>query len=228
MIDKIKTYVENFDEILNGGIPKNSIILVCGTTGCMKSSFVYSILYNNRNERNVIYVSFEQSKESLRSQMHGFGYTGELVIKDRTDIAKGIENIRGKNFMEIFVEYLKLIKKEYNYELIAIDSLPALEVVAELKKPRAELFKFFDSLKNMNVTAFLISEMSQDSNSYGRYDEDFLVDGIIHLKMEEVSDIKVQRRIRCVKLRNSNHSPDWYTLLYSGGVFQAAQVISEA
>ena len=103
-----------------------------------------------------------------------------------------------------------------------------MEVIAEMKKPRSELFRFFENLRVLNVTSFLITEMSQDSNAYGRYDEDFLADGIIHLKMEAIGDIKVQRRIRCVKMRSSKHSPDWYTLLFGDGKFQVAQVISEA
>ncbi|MEW6070014.1 MAG: ATPase domain-containing protein, partial [Candidatus Thermoplasmatota archaeon] len=48
---RVKTYVKGLDERLSDGLPKESIILVCGTAGSMKSSFVYSVLYNNaKNE----------------------------------------------------------------------------------------------------------------------------------------------------------------------------------
>ena len=42
---KIKTYIEGFDEILDGGIPEGHVVLVCGTPGTMKTSLTYSIMY---------------------------------------------------------------------------------------------------------------------------------------------------------------------------------------
>jgi len=228
-MEKIRTYVENFDDLLNGGIPAKSVILVAGTTGTMKSSFAYYLLYSNTKEKKPLYISLEQDRESLERQMFGFGMgNGKVKIIERKDMGKDLEGIRARTFMEMFSEYLKNLKIKTNYDILVIDSLPVLEVIAEMKKPRSELFRFFENLRALNVTSFLITEMSQDSNAYGRYDEDFLADGIIHLKMEAIGDIKVQRRIRCVKMRSSKHSPDWYTLLFGEGKFQVAQVISEA
>jgi len=228
-MEKIRTYVENFDNVLNGGIPSGSVVLVAGTTGTMKSSFAYYLLYSNAKEKKPLYISLEQDMESLERQMSGFGMENKKVkIIGRKDMAKSLEDIRARTFMEMFSEYLKNLKIKTNYDILVIDSLPVLEVIAEMKKPRSELFKFFESLRVLNVTSFLITEMSQDSNAYGRYDEDFLADGIIHLKMEAIGDVKVQRRIRCVKMRSSKHSADWYTLLFGDGKFQVAQVISEA
>jgi KaiC/GvpD/RAD55 family RecA-like ATPase len=228
-MEKIRTHIENFDEVLNGGIPSGSVVLVAGTTGTMKSSFTYYVLYSNAKVKKSLYFSLEQDRESLERQMSGFGMeNGMIKIVERKDMGKGLEGVRARTFMEMFSEYLKNLKNEVNYDILVIDSLPVLEIIAEMKKPRSELFKFFESLRALNVTSFLITEMSQDSNTYGRYDEDFLADGIIHLKMEQIGDVKVQRRIRCVKMRSSKHSPDWYTLLFSDGKFQVAQVISEA
>jgi KaiC/GvpD/RAD55 family RecA-like ATPase len=69
--------------------------------------------------------------------------------------------------------------------------------------------------------------MSQSAKDFGKYGEDFLADGIIHLTMENVDGVTIQRRIRCVKMRGTHHSPDYYTLLYSDGEFQVTRVISE-
>lgn len=228
-MERIKTGVENLDKILNGGIPAGSVVLVSGTTGTMKSSFTYYLLYSNASKKRPLYLSLEQDRESLERQMSGFGMeNGRVKMVERKDIGKSLEDIRARTFMEMFSGYLKKLKNEINYDILVIDSLPVLEVIAEMKKPRSELFRFFENLRLLNVTSFLITEMSQDSNAYGRYDEDFLADGIIHLKMEQIGDVKIQRRIRCVKMRSSKHSSDWYTLLFGDGKFQITQVISEA
>ena len=44
--ERLKTYIEGFDKILEGGIPRGHIVLVTGTPGTMKSSLSYYILYN--------------------------------------------------------------------------------------------------------------------------------------------------------------------------------------
>jgi len=102
-----------------------------------------------------------------------------------------------------------------------------LELLAEFKSPRADLFHFFEWLRDQDITTFLISEMSQDSNAYAKYDEDFLADGIFHVKMEKVDDINIQRRLRCVKLRSANHSMNFFTLLFHDGVFEVTKVIGD-
>ena len=42
----VKTYIEGFDEKLQGGIPKGSVVLLVGQPGTMKSSVAYNMLYN--------------------------------------------------------------------------------------------------------------------------------------------------------------------------------------
>ena len=46
-MDRLKTYVEGFDDALGGGIPRGSIVLVAGTPGTMKTALTFSILYEN-------------------------------------------------------------------------------------------------------------------------------------------------------------------------------------
>jgi KaiC/GvpD/RAD55 family RecA-like ATPase len=231
---RIKTYIEGFDEILNGGIPQGSVVLISGTTGTMKSSLAYSILYNNaRNGTKGLYLSLQHSEKNLLAQTENFGMpyqkvAGSLYIVDRYKLQEGVEKYFKKTFFDTLLEHLLILKQDFNYRLIAIDCLSALETISELKTPRADIFRFFEWLRKLDATSFLITEMSPDSESYGKYDEDFLADSIIHLKMEEISEIKIQRRIRCVKLRTSLHSTDWYALFFSEGRFRVAEVISEA
>jgi RecA/RadA recombinase len=60
-MERIKTYIDRLDEQLEGGIPKGSISLICGVAGCMKSSFAYSILYNNAvvGDKKGLYITLD-------------------------------------------------------------------------------------------------------------------------------------------------------------------------
>ena len=79
----------------------------------------------------------------------------------------------------------------------------------------------------MKVTCFLLAEMKYGKDDYADMGEDFLSDGIIHLKMEKVGDVNIQRRIRVVKMRATPHTSDFYTLLFGKNGFTATRVISE-
>ncbi|TLZ41041.1 MAG: hypothetical protein E6K19_08995, partial [Methanobacteriota archaeon] len=65
-MDRLKTYVEGFDEALGGGIPRGSIVLIAGTPGTMKTGLTFSILYENAKAGSkALYISLEESQEDL-------------------------------------------------------------------------------------------------------------------------------------------------------------------
>ena len=93
--DRIKTYIEGFDEMLEGGVPKGNIVLVRGAPGTMKTTFCYHIIhYNAREEdRTGVYVTLEQSKVSLLRGLESFGFeydatSGKTNIQDLAWIRK--------------------------------------------------------------------------------------------------------------------------------------------
>ena len=61
----------------------------------------------------------------------------------------------------------------------------------------------------------------------GRFDEGYLADGVISLKLQSIGESDVQRRIRAVKLRSTNHKTGYFSLMFSDGMFRATQVINE-
>jgi circadian clock protein KaiC len=231
----IKTYIEGFDEKLGGGIPEGSVVLVVGEPGTMKSSVAFNVLFHNAVKESIpgLYISLEQSRESLMDHMSNLemdiSVCEDVVnILDLGLIRKNLTMLADQSWMHVFKMYVENLQKSHDFRILALDSLPVLELLAEFKSPRADLFHFFEWLRDQQITTFLISEMSQDSNAYARYDEDFLADGIIHVKMEKVDDINIQRRIRCVKMRSVNHSMNFFTLLFHDGIFEVTKVIGES
>ena len=231
----VKTFIKGFDEKLGGGIPEGSVVLVVGEPGTMKSSVAFNILFYNAVEADNtgLYISLEQSRESLMDHMSGLNMDisvaeDKVNILDLGLIRKNLTMLADQSWMHVFKMYVENLQKSHDFKLLVLDSLPVLELLAEFKSPRADLFHFFEWLRDQSITTFLISEMSQDSPAYAKYDEDFLADGIIHVKMEKVDDINIQRRMRCVKMRSANHSPNFFTLLFHDGTFEVTKVIGES
>jgi len=233
-MDRVQTYVEGFDEALAGGIPRGSVVLVAGTPGTMKTALTFSILFENvKAGSRALYISLEESQEDLRASMADLGMTGledlELYILDIGRIRlEHKEEELAKNWLEVLQKYIEQRVRVNNFDLIAVDSLEALYSLSRLENPRRELFHFFGFLRSLNATSFLISEIpSGGRDGYGRYDEEFLADGILHLKHATVGDTEVQLRVRCVKMRRSKHEHGDFALVHTGSRFQTTHVISK-
>lgn len=243
MNGKVKTHIEGFDEVLDGGIPAGHNVIVAGTPGTMKSSLAYYILRRNASldMRKGLYISLEQSRASLLDHMNAMGMApdkaGESIsILDLSQIRKKMRDAEEDVWMDFFKMYAKSIKKSFDYDLLVVDSIDALEALAKFKNHRMEFFRFFKWLRKLNVTSFIISEMPQvvlplgisvdEWCSFGKHKEDYLADGIILLKMEKRGDFQVQRRIRCVKMRSVKHETKYFALVYEGNRFQITTIMA--
>ena len=231
--NRVRTYIQGFDEKLSGGIPEGSVVLLCGEPGTMKSTLAFNVLYHNamRESRNGVYVTLEQSREGLTHHLRQMGLDPKDVeehvsIVDLGMIRKNLNSAQ-ESWFEIFRMYAANLKRTLGFDLLVIDSLPVLETMAHFANPREELFKLFEWIRDLDATVFMIQEMSGPQDPYGRHGEEFLADGIIVVKMQAVDDANIQRRIRCVKLRSTAHSPNFYTLLYQNGLFQVTRVLGD-
>jgi KaiC/GvpD/RAD55 family RecA-like ATPase len=236
--ERVQTFIKGFDEHLEGGIPKGHVVLVSGTPGTMKSSVCWNMVWNNARGRGLkgLYVSLEQSERSLMDQMTRFGMglkdlEDRLAIVDlgtiRAEMARAEIQSDRENWANVVKGLVDDTRQRMGLDLLVIDSLDAYELLFERQITRNEMFQFFDWMRQLDTTVLIIAEMSPDSGHYSKYDESFLADGILHLKLAEVSDVDVQRRIRCVKMRGTRHSPGFFNLLVDGNQFAITKTILE-
>lgn len=232
--DRIRTFIHGFDEKLGGGIPPGSVVLLAGEPGTMKSTIAFNLLYQNalREGRTGTYISLEQGRESLTRHLNSMSLSpsdveNKVSIVDLGMIRRNLDGMGQKAWIDIFKMYASNLKRSLNYDLLVVDSLPVLEVMSHFEHPREDLFQLFEWLRDLKATTILICEMKAGSEDFGKNGEEFLSDGIIHLKMERVDDANIQRRIRCVKMRGTNHSPNYYTLIFQNGILQATRILAE-
>lgn len=232
---RIKSYVAGFDESLGGGIPKGYVVLVCGSPGTMKSSFAYSIAYNNalRHARKAAYITIEQGKDLLLEHMESLGMTDpkayeNVVIMDMGTVRKNLSFLEAKGtWLDLFKMYAQNLVRAEKIDLLILDSLDVLEVMAKFEDRHTDLYYLFEWLRGLGVTSLLISEKPIDFSptAQGR-DEAYLADGIIHLGLHQTSDVYVQRRIRCVKMRSTKHETGYYALVWEDGRFEVTRAVS--
>ncbi len=232
---RVRTYVEGLDDSIAGGIPWGHVVLIEGSPGTMKSSLGFSILLQNaaRDGMHCLYLSLEERTSSLLKQMGSLGLhlhvnQGSLVVLDPR-AAKSVLAEK-PDWVEALQEAITAIRNQRGLDLIAIDSLEALEVLAKFTDRRREIFRLFEWLRDLDITSFVITERPDwvvgGHVIQGRWDEDFLADGVVHLRQHLVSDLEVQRRLRVVKMRGTRHDSGYLALVLDDGRFKVTRAMS--
>ncbi|MEM7826579.1 MAG: ATPase domain-containing protein, partial [Candidatus Aenigmatarchaeota archaeon] len=74
-IERVKTGIPGFDELVYGGIPKRNIVLLSGGPGTGKSIFAQQFLFNGLLQKESgILVTLEEHPVQLRRNMLTFGW----------------------------------------------------------------------------------------------------------------------------------------------------------
>lgn len=229
-----KTYVEGLDRVLGGGIPKGSTILVAGTPGTMKTSLILWMMHENARADGTksLYVSLEQSVDSLRNGAVRMGmkelHESKVYILDMGQLRRGMERSEAtKDWVTILLEIIKEAVNSSGYQVLALDSLEALYALSAMKEPRREMFHFLTALRELDLTTFVIAETPFGSSRLAQFGEDFLADGILHLRQVEVGEAEIQLRLRCVKMRWTNVDHSALALNHDGERFYVSHIISK-
>ena len=174
-IDRIETRVKGLDERLQGGIPKQHIVIVAGASGSMKSSLTFSMLYNSvlHGDTSGIYVTLEQGKESLRSHMANMGMNIEdprvrnrVAIIDLADLRVQLDEqgMSGRvDWMGQLIKQLTSYRQSIGFETLIFDSLGAFFTLTKMDNPRDEIFRLFEAVRRLNLTAYFICEMTEQT-----------------------------------------------------------------
>src|SRR2546426_565099 len=233
---RMYTYVEGLDEALNGGIPEGHVVVVAGPPGTMKSSLCLSIAAYNaaRERRPSLYITLEEGRESFRIQAASLGLpledaAGLLMFLDARDLRASVPRA-GDDWVDAFAAALEALRSERPFDLLVLDSLEGLEALARFPDRRRAIFRLFEHLRGLSVTTLVIAErpdiLFHGNVLYGRWSEDFLADGILHLRQHLVSDVEVTRRIRIVKMRGTRHEMGYMALLVDEGRLRATRAMA--
>ncbi len=216
-IERVPTGIKGFDDLVGGGFPRGSIILVAGVAGAGKSIFGMQYLYYGAEfcgEPGILIV-VEESAQSHRetARLLGMNFSrleeeGKVVILDIGAIRKkiGMEESTIPGLWDI-AEIVEKLTKKLSAKRLVIDSLTALTFKYEsLAKMRIDMFRLFSKLKALGLTSLVLTELEEGKPSISRYGmEDFLVDGIVILGRERVGS-HYRRWIAVPKMRHTKHS----------------------
>lgn len=223
-MERLRTGIKGFDELVGGGIPRGRSVLVAGGCGTGKSTFCMQALYNGAKyfDEPGVYVTLDEKPDVLREDCLNFGWDlRELEENFLLRIIDGTAARIGKASQEhaflatagLDVDILlKEISKhidELRARRVVIDSLASLGYSIEPPNKttvRRAILKMADLLQTKGVTSFMISEITGEPNTYSSYGvEEFIVDGVVVLDYMAVGR-ESTRTLYIRKMRGTKHS----------------------
>ncbi|MEK6959083.1 MAG: ATPase domain-containing protein [archaeon] len=203
-IVRLKTGVKGFDELVDGGIPQGSFVLLSGATGTGKSIFGMNFLaYGANNDEQGIYISLEEGYSSNKTQMNQFGWNLDELQKN-----KKLLILQPKIYdFDKLVESIQDSIVALGAKRVVIDSISVLDLYFEDKfKTRRNILDLAKTMKNMGVTTIAICEIDEASMQISRDGvEEFVSDGVIVMLLDK-RDNFLKRAISIRKMRATNHS----------------------
>jgi KaiC/GvpD/RAD55 family RecA-like ATPase len=226
-MNRIKTGIKGFDELIEGGLPEGRSFLISGGTGTGKTIFATQFLLNGaENNEPGIYLTLDERPDLIREDMLRFGWNirkledeNKLMIIDGTIAKIGIPSdeefslpIAGFDLDKLLLELMKAIKK-IKAKRIVIDSIPALGMNFEKEHDiRKAILKTIYLLFRAGVTTILTTEIDPESKKLGKYGvEEFVADGVIVLHYMGIGT-QSNRTLHIRKMRATKHSEDLHPI----------------
>ena len=210
-MELVKTGIPGVDEMLGGGLPRKSVVIVGGSPGIGKSNFAMQYLYNGVTQYNEpgIYLTVEDIAENVRSYAKVFGWDIEKLEKENkiAIVAQPIysdEKTAKKGSSETLGEAIKRI----GAKRIVLDSITLFKYLFQDDiARRVNLLNFIKQVKDAGCTTLMVAEQHESTDQITYLDEHFLADGMILLFWSRHKE-KNERCFRVIKVRGNKVNPD--------------------
>ncbi len=212
-IERLSTGVPGIDEMLQGGIPRGFFVAVVGEPGTGKTIFsIHFIAQGIREGDKNIYVTTEESRESIIRQAAQFGFDfesaieeGKLIIIDALmggrDDPWSLRDVTPEALVEKVIEAKRQLG--WGRARLVVDSMSAFW----LDKP-AMARKYSYYVKRMlyrwDFTALLVAQYAVTTSLGFGFGVEHVADGIIRFRKAVVGGV-LRRYVLIEKMRQTQH-----------------------
>jgi len=198
------------DEVLGGGYKCGTSILIAGTAGAGKTTLacVFTRAACLRGER-VLYLNFEESAESMVSNMLSPGLalqplikTGTLVVRSYLPEARGVEE-------HLFHALQDL--DEFQPQHVVVDAISACNRMGSDQAAFEYLMRILNDCKERGITCIYINQTSglEIVEEISRIGISSIIDTIILLRHLPIGGA-IARQLIVMKSRGSKHSEQFH------------------
>ncbi len=202
-IERIPTGIPGLDEMMNGGLPFPSTVLLAGGTGTGKTTFCMQFLFKGAKigERGLYFTTFSEPPEWMLKFLSTYDFVDPKRFGKEikyVDLSYTLEKAKG---MEEVLEAIESEIVTFKPKRIVIDPISVME---DLLKDdyRRFLFRFATMTKNWQ-TATVVTGEAKPGSPYP-IDLAYIADGVLLIYNTEVDRLR-RRSLEILKMRGTSH-----------------------
>ena len=183
---RMVTPFEEFDRVLGGGLIKGEVVLITGSPGIGKSTFLLQLSQEYAKIGNVFYVSGEESPRQIKQRAERVNVQSEnLYILNDTNIEK-IESVILKD----------------NPKVVVIDSIQTLysenvnSIPGSVTQIRETTLKIIEIAKKNEIAFYIVGHVTKDGKLAGPKLLEHMVDAVLQIEGEENNYYRIIRSIK--------------------------------
>lgn len=183
---RMVTSFEEFDRVLGGGLIKGEVVLITGSPGIGKSTFLLQLSQEYAKIGNVFYVSGEESPRQIKQRAERVNVKSEnLYILNDTNIEK-IESVILKDKPKVVV--IDSIQTLYSEN---VNSIPG-----SVTQIRETTLKIIEIAKKNEIAFYIVGHVTKDGKLAGPKLLEHMVDAVLQIEGEENNYYRIIRSIK--------------------------------
>ncbi len=219
-VEKIPSGISGFDFIADGGLPCGRTTLVAGSAGSGKTVFVTQFLAGGieKSDEHGVFITFEERPIDIRRNMLSFGWPIEAWERGRRwafvdaspEPSHELELVGDYDFGGLLARIEHAVRS-VGAKRVVLDSVGAVfSQFPDRGRVRTELMRVAAALREMEVTALMTAERTQEYGEVARFGiEEFVADNVIIMR-NVLEDEKRRRTIEILKFRGTTHHKGEY------------------
>lgn len=186
VVTRFSSKESEFDIVLGGGIVPGGLYLIGGSPGVGKSTLLLKTSLNLSKEKNILYVSGEESASQIRLRAGRLGKIEDnLFLLNSIDLESIEENLRSRNYQVCVIDSIQTMFSS------SISSAPG-----SVSQVRECTFLLLRLAKELQISIFIIGHITKEGSIAGPRILEHMVDCVLYFEGDPSRDMRILRSFK--------------------------------
>ncbi len=187
--------IEGLDSLFPHSLREETTLLIAGHPGAGKTTFATTVCYKNASKgKPCLYLSFQENKEKLYSQMSKYGMSLKELEEKKLFKFVRLPIVTGDEVIKMLSDVIGDAFKEFRPKIFVLDSATPISESLTSSVGRSIFQNFFyDLTKTIRGLVILVEELPLGMVALPNRDLEFVADVVILMKHEVMGSLLVRK-----------------------------------